>query len=101
MDVNENTVALVQALNQSLTDVAKAANDKTMDDKQGLVLILIDAGGNSTVTIAGQIHKQLAMGCCLEAAGIINDAMRERQMKELVAGSLAQLEKKVTKPQSN
>jgi len=98
MEVDNNTVALVTSLNQALTDIAKKANDPEVDDMQGLILIMIDKAGNSIVTIAGQIHKQLAMGCCLEAAGIINDTMKERQMKQMIQEQLAQVEKIVTKP---
>lgn len=90
--MDKNTDIVKQHLEKCIVDVEVSSLDENQSIV-GAIIILIDKVSSSRITIAGEMHKQVAMGCCLEAANIVDNKTKEDEARQIYEGAIAQFEK--------
>lgn len=90
--MNDSTRIVREHLKRCIGDVEASAEDDCVPII-GAIIILIDDVSSSRITVVGGIHKQVAMGCCLEAANIVDNKTKEDEARCIYEGAVAQFEK--------
>lgn len=92
-----HNVTLLKVIDEVGTRITKENNDPDAPSIQGLVCITMDESGRNNISVAGNINKSMTMGVCFEAAMLVFQQSATADVQEYVDGALAQLEKTLSR----